>query len=169
MLPMKAADNRLLSVYLLDTETLLHAHIICMLRWPPSSCWQYSRDNGCCTACKQIAAGSPPPFISFLSSLLPHLQKALLAIEELTPEEQAELQAIRDRKIKIVAQHRRKKSAANNHAMLPQKADRDRKSTTQNMRVSRSAVWQGSVRLHKPLPHQQHEDCSIRKRPSPTL
>lgn len=64
------------------------------------------------------------------------LQKALLAIEELTPEEQAELQAIRDRKVKIVAEHRRKKSAANNHAVLPHKADKERTSTTQNMKVS---------------------------------
>lgn len=63
------------------------------------------------------------------------VQKALLAIEDLTPEEQAELQAIRDRKIKIVAEHRRKKSAANNHAMLPHKVDKERTATTQNMKV----------------------------------
>lgn len=63
-------------------------------------------------------------------------EKALLAVEDLTPEEQAELQAIRDRKIKIVAAHRRKKSAANNHAMLPHKADKERTATTQNMKVA---------------------------------
>lgn len=63
------------------------------------------------------------------------MQKALLAVEDLTPEEQAELQAIRDRKIKIVAAHRRKKSAANNHPMLPHKADKERTATTENMKV----------------------------------
>jgi nucleolar GTP-binding protein len=56
-------------------------------------------------------------------------------VEDLSPEDQAELQSIRDRKIKIVADHRRKKSAANNHPLLPQRADRDRKANTSNMKV----------------------------------
>lgn len=64
------------------------------------------------------------------------MQKAEIAVEVLSPEDQAELQLIRDRKIKIVADHRRKKSAANNHPLLPQRADRDRKANTTNMKAS---------------------------------
>ena len=63
------------------------------------------------------------------------LQGAEMAVEDLVPEEQAELEAIRGRKTQIVAAHRRKKSAANNHSLVPQKVDRERSSTTANMKV----------------------------------
>ena len=63
------------------------------------------------------------------------MQKSLLSVEDLSPEEQIELQAIRDQKIKVVAEHRRKKSAANNHAVVPHKVDRDRSATTSNLKV----------------------------------
>ena len=56
-------------------------------------------------------------------------------VEDLTPEEQAELQAIRDRKAKIVAEHRRKKAAGNNHPLLPKRVDADRSSNTATMKV----------------------------------
>ena len=59
-----------------------------------------------------------------------------MAVEDLSPEEQVELEAIRGRKTQIVAAHRRKKSAANNHSLVPQKVDRERSTTTANMKVT---------------------------------
>ena len=69
-------------------------------------------------------------------SLPAPLQGAEMAVEDLSLEEQAELEAIRGRKTQIVAAHRRKKSAANNHSLVPQKVDRERATTTANMKVT---------------------------------
>lgn len=44
--------------------------------------------------------------------------------EELTPEQQADLAAIRQRKKQLVRQHRLKKAAGNNNPVLPAKFDR---------------------------------------------
>ena len=105
------------------------------------------------------------------------VQKADIAVEDLSPEDQAELQLIRDRKIKIVAEHRRKKSAANNHPLLPQKADRDRKSTTTNMKASPlPPEMQFSIRIALFLPshctqlrttHSSTVNCSRTSKSSP--
>ena len=54
----------------------------------------------------------------------------------LTPEQKQTLKAIRHRKKEVVADHRSRKAVANNQAILPRKADRDRKSTTTNLKVS---------------------------------
>ncbi|KAK9828781.1 hypothetical protein WJX72_002049 [[Myrmecia] bisecta] len=56
--------------------------------------------------------------------------------DHLTPEEAETLRDIRARKAKIIAQHRVKKSTANNQAVLPRRADRERKSTSTNMQAS---------------------------------
>ena len=69
------------------------------------------------------------------------VQRAEMAVEDLTPEEQAELQAIRDRKAKLVAEHRRKKSVGNNHPIIPKRIDADRSSNTDNMKVSPSLIF----------------------------
>jgi len=59
---------------------------------------------------------------------------------ELTEAEAADLAAIRARKKQIVANHRLKKGAANNQAILPQRARAERRLTTENMKVRRSRV-----------------------------
>ena len=56
--------------------------------------------------------------------------------EGLTPEQQQTLKAIRHRKTEVVAEHRSKKAVTNNQAILPRRADRDRKSNTTNLKVS---------------------------------
>lgn len=56
--------------------------------------------------------------------------------EGLTPEQQQTLKAIRHRKTEVVAEHRSKKAVTNNQAILPRRADRDRKSNTANLKVS---------------------------------
>eukprot|EP00884_Botryococcus_braunii_P011877 jgi/Botrbrau1/20690/Bobra.0058s0020.1 len=53
---------------------------------------------------------------------------------ELTPEEKAQLKAIRHRKKIIVATHRVKKSTAGRRPVLPRRADRERTSTISNFR-----------------------------------
>ena len=53
----------------------------------------------------------------------------------LTPEQKQMLKAIRHRKKEVVADHRSRKAVANNQAILPRKADRDRKSTTTALKV----------------------------------
>lgn len=55
--------------------------------------------------------------------------------EGLTPEQRRTLKAIRERKGDIVADHRSKKAVANNQAVLPRRADRERKSNTANLKV----------------------------------
>lgn len=54
---------------------------------------------------------------------------------DLTPEQRGLLKQIRARKAVVVAAHRRKKSAANNAPVKPRRADADRTSTTQQMKV----------------------------------
>lgn len=55
--------------------------------------------------------------------------------EGLTPEQRKTLKAIRERKGEIVAVHRSKKAVANNQAVLPRGADRERRSNTTNLKV----------------------------------
>ena len=55
--------------------------------------------------------------------------------EGLTAEQKETLQAIRQRKGEVVAGHRSKKAVTNNQAILPRRADRDRKSNTTNLKV----------------------------------
>ena len=55
--------------------------------------------------------------------------------EGLTPEQRQTLKAIRERKGEVVAIHRSKKAVANNQAVLPRRADRERKSNTTNLKV----------------------------------
>lgn len=59
--------------------------------------------------------------------------------EGLTPEQRETLRAIRHRKGEVVAEHRSKKAVTNNQAILPRRADRDRKSNTANLKVSHFA------------------------------
>lgn len=54
---------------------------------------------------------------------------------ELTPEEKAQLKAIRARKKIIVARHRALKSTAGKRPLLPRRADQSRTSTTSHLRV----------------------------------
>ena len=56
--------------------------------------------------------------------------------EALNPQERELLKRIRARRKVVVAEHRLKKGTSNNQAVLPRNADRDRKSTTSQMRVS---------------------------------
>eukprot|EP00197_Chlamydomonas_leiostraca_P002622 CAMPEP_0202858348 /NCGR_PEP_ID=MMETSP1391-20130828/924_1 /ASSEMBLY_ACC=CAM_ASM_000867 /TAXON_ID=1034604 /ORGANISM="Chlamydomonas leiostraca, Strain SAG 11-49" /LENGTH=682 /DNA_ID=CAMNT_0049537261 /DNA_START=94 /DNA_END=2142 /DNA_ORIENTATION=- len=56
--------------------------------------------------------------------------------DDLTEEQQADLQAIRERKKKIVAAHRMKKGTAGRQAMLPLRATRERKLTADAMEKS---------------------------------
>lgn len=56
--------------------------------------------------------------------------------EGLTAEQRQTLKAIRERKAEVVAVHRSKKAVANNQAVLPRGADRERKSNTANLKVS---------------------------------
>ena len=56
--------------------------------------------------------------------------------EALNLEERELLKRIRARRKVVVAEHRLKKGTSNNQAVLPRNADRDRKSTTSQMRVS---------------------------------
>lgn len=60
--------------------------------------------------------------------------------EELTVEEAADLAAIQRRKKQIVAEHRLKKNAANNQAMLPGKVDGGRQRTAANMKKKLGAM-----------------------------
>jgi hypothetical protein len=55
--------------------------------------------------------------------------------DDLTPEQQELLKQIRARRVKVMAEHRLKKSTANNKAVLPRRADPNRASTTGNMKV----------------------------------
>ena len=55
--------------------------------------------------------------------------------EGLTPEQRQTLKAIRERKGEVVAIHRSKKAVANNQAVLPRRADRERRSNTTNLKV----------------------------------
>lgn len=55
--------------------------------------------------------------------------------DALTPMEQALLGQIKARKARLVSDHRRKKSAANNQAVVPRRMDKDRTSTTTHLRV----------------------------------
>lgn len=56
--------------------------------------------------------------------------------DDLTPEQLELLQQIRARKKVVMAEHRLKKSTANNKAVLPRRADPTRASTTENMKAS---------------------------------
>ena len=56
--------------------------------------------------------------------------------EGLTHEQRQTLKAIRERKGEVVAMHRSKKAVANNQAVLPRRADRERKSNTTNLKAS---------------------------------
>ena len=55
---------------------------------------------------------------------------------ELDEDERALLGEVRTRRNKLVAEHRRKKSAANNKPVVPRKADAERKLNTSNMKES---------------------------------
>lgn len=55
---------------------------------------------------------------------------------ELDEDERALLGEVRTRRNKLVAEHRRKKSAANNNPVVPRKADAERKLNTSNMKES---------------------------------
>ena len=72
---------------------------------------------------------------------LDHLWCALQGLgapeeDHLSPEERDALTAIRARKAKMVADHRRKKGAANAQAVLPRRAERERTANTATMKVS---------------------------------
>lgn len=60
--------------------------------------------------------------------------------DALEPEERATLTAIRLQKKKVLIAHRSKKSAGNNQALLPRRADPARTSTTSNMKASLERV-----------------------------
>ena len=71
-----------------------------------------------------------------LATLLQGMEMDLGDAEALNPEERELLKRIRARRKVVVAEHRLKKGTSNNQAVLPRNADRDRKSTTSQMRVS---------------------------------
>lgn len=56
-------------------------------------------------------------------------------VDHLTPEERDALVAIRHRKVKLVTEHRRKKSIANVQAVLPRRGERERTSNVTKMKV----------------------------------
>ncbi|KAI3431856.1 hypothetical protein D9Q98_010608 [Chlorella vulgaris] len=59
---------------------------------------------------------------------------------DLEPEERATLEAIRGKKKKLVADHRRKKSAGNNQAPIPRAVDPERSRTRQRMQAELGAM-----------------------------
>lgn len=74
--------------------------------------------------------------ISHPSTLPQGMEMDLGDAEALSPDERELLKRIRARRKVVVAEHRLKKGTSNNQAVLPRNADRDRKSTTSQMRVS---------------------------------
>lgn len=68
--------------------------------------------------------------------------------EGLTPEQKQTLKAIRHRKTEVVAEHRSKKAVTNNQAILPRRADRDRKSNTTNLKVAVPFSFPHTSMLH---------------------
>ena len=63
------------------------------------------------------------------------LQGIDMDLDDLTPEEMELLGQIKDRKRVLVAAHRRRKSAANNHSVMPRGRDVERNINTDQMKV----------------------------------
>lgn len=86
------------------------------------------------------------PLVLQGADMLPLVQGLAMEVgdEGLTAEQQRTLKAIRHRKKQVVADHRSRKAVANNQAILPRKADRDRKSNTTNMKVRLQCALIGS-------------------------
>lgn len=72
----------------------------------------------------------------------------------LTAEQKQTLKAIRHRKTEVVAEHRSKKAVTNNQAILPRRADRDRKSNTTNLKVTLLSI--------APIPATCRQLCFLR-------
>lgn len=60
-------------------------------------------------------------------------------IDDLTPEQQNLLKRIQARRAVVVREHRLKKGAGNNQAIVPRRNDPRRISNTQNMKVSEAS------------------------------
>ena len=90
----------------------------------------------------------------------------------LNEEEAADLAAIRARKKQIVADHRLKKGAANNQAILPQRARAEGRLTTENMKVwnvSRGDIGVKKRRQHAEAELDLHQSVVSTQTPFPYL
>ncbi len=65
-------------------------------------------------------------------------------IDDLTPEQQELLRRIQARRKVVVREHRLKKGAGNNQAIVPRRNDPRRISNTQTMKVTSSCLAQGT-------------------------
>ena len=62
-------------------------------------------------------------------------------IDDLTPEQRELLKRIQARRVVVVREHRLKKGAGNNQAIVPRRNDPRRISNTQNMKVGGASDW----------------------------
>lgn len=73
-----------------------------------------------------------------------NVQANEMDIDDLTPEQQDLLRRIQARRKVVVREHRLKKGAGNNQAIVPRRNDPRRISNTQTMKVTCSSVSDGS-------------------------
>ena len=120
-------------------DFVCECHAGCCLHQPVICIYAHKYSLPTSTVCQQELCEC----IAFLSRLpgtapCAHVQGLAVGASEegLTPEQKQTLKAIRHRKTAVVAEHRSKKAVTNNQAILPRRADRDRKSNTTNLKVS---------------------------------